>query len=119
MITIAIACIAAIGSLNVDDTVPDSRDELPMRVEAGHLPNAICIHERIISGGLPDGEAAFEELKSLRVKTIISVDGAKPNLALAAKYGMRYVHLPHGYNGISDEHAVQLAKAVYNFDGPI
>lgn len=119
MIMIAIACIAAIACLNADDTVPDSHDTLPMRVEAGHLPNAIRIHERVISGGLPDGEAAFEELKSLRVKTIISVDGAKPDLALAAKYAMRYVHLPHGYNGISDEHAVQLAKAVCNFEGPI
>ncbi len=32
------------------------------------------------------------------MKTIISVDGATPNVAMAEKYGMRYVHLPHGYD---------------------
>jgi hypothetical protein len=32
---------------------------------------------------------------------------------------MRYVHLPHGYNGIPEERAVQLAKAVRDFEGPI
>lgn len=94
-------------------------DDLPARIDAPHVPNAIRVHERVISGGLPEDDAAFQELKSLGVKTIISVDGAKPDVALAKKYGMRYVHLPHGYNGISDERALELAKAVRDLDGPI
>ncbi len=94
-------------------------EELPVRVVAPHLPNAIRVHDRVISGGQPDGEAAFEELQSLGIKTLISVDGAKPDVALAAKYGMHYVHMPHGYNGISDERAAELAKAVRDFEGPI
>ncbi len=84
-----------------------------------HLPNAIRIHEKVISGGLPAGELAFEELKSLGVKTIISVDGAQPNLAIAGHYGMRYVHLPHGYDGIPQERTKQLAKAVRDLPSPI
>lgn len=59
-----------------------------------HLPNPVRIHAHVISGGLPEGNAAFEELKSLGIKTVISVDGAKPDVARAEKYGLRYVHLP-------------------------
>ncbi len=84
-----------------------------------HLPNAIQIHREVISGGMPEGDASFEELQQLGIKTIISVDGAKPDLELAAKYGMRYVHLPHGYDGISIERSKQLAKAVHSLPKPI
>lgn len=117
--TLVLACSTLTGCSKVDRTPGDDSAQYPMRLAVEHLPNAIRIHERVISGGQPDGEAAFEELQSLGVKTIISVDGAKPNLNLAAKYGLRYVHLPHGYNGIPDQIAVKLAKAVRDFDGPI
>ena len=94
-------------------------DKLPQRLEVKHLPNAIKLHERVVSGGQPDGEAAFVELRDFGIKTVISVDGVKPDIALAEKYGMRYVHLPHGYNGISDDRVAELAKAVRDFEGPI
>jgi protein tyrosine phosphatase (PTP) superfamily phosphohydrolase (DUF442 family) len=110
---------ALIGCSKVEETSSHSADQYPVRLAVDHLPNAIRIHERVISGGQPDGEAAFKELQTLGVKTIISVDGAKPDLSLAAKYGMRYVHLPHGYNGIPDEVAAKLAQAVRDLEGPI
>ena len=84
-----------------------------------HLPNAIQIHSQVISGGMPEGDESFEELQRLGIKTIISVDGAKPDLELATKYGMHYVHLPHGYDGISVERSKQLAKAVQSLPKPI
>lgn len=83
------------------------------------LPNAIRIHEKVISGGLPEGDKAFADLASLGVKTIISVDGAKPDVATAKKHGLRYVHLPHGYDGIAEERVKELAKAVKDLPGPI
>ncbi len=91
----------------------------PHKLPTKHLPNAIQIHDKVISGGQPDGEQAFHELKGLGVKTIISVDGAKPEVALARRYGMRYIHLPHGYNGILPERVQELAKAVRDLEGPI
>ena len=91
----------------------------PRKLAMVHLPNAIQIHDKVISGGLPDGDQAFHELKALGVKTIICVDGAKPEVALARKYGLRYVHLPHGYNGIQPERVEELAKAVRDLEGPI
>jgi protein tyrosine phosphatase (PTP) superfamily phosphohydrolase (DUF442 family) len=98
---------------------PNRDSELPRRLEAKGLPNAIQIHARVISGGQPEGAAAFQELSSLGVKTIISVDGAKPQVGLAAKHGLRYVHLPHGYNGIPQDRAEQLALAVRDLEGKI
>lgn len=87
--------------------------------EVSHLPNAYRLHEKVISGGQPEGDLGFQELHALGVKTVISVDGAQPDVASAKKYGLRYVHLPHGYDGISDERAQQLAKAVRDLPGPI
>jgi protein tyrosine phosphatase (PTP) superfamily phosphohydrolase (DUF442 family) len=91
----------------------------PTKIAAKHLPNAFRIHQKVISGGLPEGEAAFQELAALGVKTVISVDGATPDVRLARKHGMRYVHLPHGYDGVPQEKIEQLAKAVRDLPGPI
>ncbi|MCA9101389.1 MAG: cytochrome c [Planctomycetales bacterium] len=91
----------------------------PRRLATAHLPNAVQLHPRVISGGLPEGDAAFAELEQLGVKTIISVDGAKPDVQAAARHGLRYVHLPHGYDGIPEERGRELAKAVRELDGPI
>lgn len=91
----------------------------PHRLALKHLPNSIQIHDKVISGGQPDGEQAFLELKELGVRSIISVDGAKPDVAIAKKHGLRYVHLPLGYNGIPQERIEELAKAVRDLEGPI
>ena len=95
------------------------RPERIENVEARHLPNSFRVHERVISGGLPHGEAGFRELSGLGVKTVISVDGAKPDVEAARKYGLRYVHLPHGYDGVPRERARELAKAVRDLPAPV
>lgn len=100
------------------DIAPE-RPHQPVKVMAEHLPNAFQIHPKVISGGLPEGDVAFAELAALGVKTVISVDGATPDVATAKKHGMRYVHLPHGYDGIPASRAKELAKAVRDLPGPI
>jgi protein tyrosine phosphatase (PTP) superfamily phosphohydrolase (DUF442 family) len=89
------------------------------KIESKVLPNAYRLHEKVISGGQPDGDAAFAELEKLGVKTVISVDGAKPDVAAAKRHGLRYVHLPHGYDGIPEQRGQELAKAVRDLPGPI
>lgn len=75
------------------------------------LHNLIQINRDIFSGAEPKSEAAFKQLADLGVKAIVSVDGARPRVDLAEKYGMRYVHIPIGYDGF-DENAVSMfAKA--------
>ncbi|QDT63063.1 protein-tyrosine phosphatase family protein [Calycomorphotria hydatis] len=91
----------------------------PHRVDAEHVSNPVRIHDKVISGGLPESEAAFAELRDLGVKTVISVDGMTPDVVTAKKYGLRYVHLPHGYDGVPEERVKELAKAVHDLEGPI
>jgi len=91
----------------------------PERIATEHLPNAVRVHDKVISGGQPEGDAAFEELRELGVKTILSVDGARPDAKTAARFGLRYVHLPHGYDGIPNVRVKELAKAVRDLEGPI
>ena len=112
------ALVCALGSLGL---AQDSATPTPLlqAIPSDSLPNALQINARLISGGLPKGEEAFAQLRDLGVKTIISVDGATPDVATAEKYGLRYVHLPHGYDGISSERSRELAKAIRDLPGPI
>lgn len=91
----------------------------PVKVDARHLPNTYRLNASVITGGQPDGDAGFAELAALGVRTVISVDGAEPEVALAKAHGLRYVHLPHGYDGVPAERALELAKAVRDLPGPV
>src|SRR5436190_2618002 len=116
-----ISLLAALIGCGQVKTLPASEPapHAPLKIAAPHLPNAYQIHPKVISGGLPEGDDAFRELADLGVKTIISVDGATPEVATAKKFGLRYVHLPHGYGGISEARVAELAKAVHDLPGPI
>jgi protein tyrosine phosphatase (PTP) superfamily phosphohydrolase (DUF442 family)/cytochrome c556 len=80
-------------------------------VETAVLHNVFRVDAKLYSGNGPEDEAAFRELSKLGVKTIISVDGSQPKIALARKFGMRYVHLPIGYDGVPQSRANELTKA--------
>lgn len=85
------------------------------------LHNAVTYHEGFVSGSVPEGDAGFETLAAMGVKTIISVDGAEPEVDKAAARGMRYIHLPIGYNGFDEERKLQLVRATRDAmkDGPV
>jgi hypothetical protein len=73
--------------------------------------NAVAFHEGFVSGAVPEGDAGFASLAAMGVRTIISVDGAVPDVAGAAAHGMRYIHLPIGYDGFDEQRRLQLARA--------
>jgi hypothetical protein len=85
------------------------------------IHNAVMYHEGFVSGGVPEGDAGFETLAGMGVKTIISVDGAEPEVGEAAARGMRYIHLPIGYGGIDESRKLQLVRATRDAmkDGPV
>ncbi len=91
----------------------------PVPLKAEGIENFFKLSERVYSGAAPEGDAAFVALQKLGIKTVITVDGSTPNIELAHKYGMRYVHLPHGYNGINTNTEAQLVKAAESLPGPI
>lgn len=83
------------------------------------LENVHRVTEKVTSGSQPDGEKAFASLRDIGIKTIISVDGAPPDVELAMKYGLRYVHLPIEYSGVTDAQGLSIAKAITDLPGPI
>jgi len=88
-------------------------------VEAAGLHNVFRVSDKCFSGDAPDGATGFASLKELGVKTVITVDGATPDVAGAERHGLRYVHLPVGYHGIPRAQALRLAKAVRDLPGPV
>jgi protein tyrosine phosphatase (PTP) superfamily phosphohydrolase (DUF442 family) len=83
------------------------------------LRNLMKLTERLYSGSEPHGEEGIASLKELGIKTIVSVDGAKPAAEMARKYGMRYVHIPIGYDGVPEEAGQSLARLMREADWPI
>lgn len=83
------------------------------------LNNFFVLAPGVFSGSGPETDEAFGSLAGLGVRTIISVDGSRPEVELAHEHGMRYVHIPIGYDGMEPEQALELAKAVETEPGPI
>jgi protein tyrosine phosphatase (PTP) superfamily phosphohydrolase (DUF442 family) len=88
-------------------------------LEAPGLHNLFALGTNVFSGSAPEGDEAFAALAKLGVKTIITVDGAKPEVETARKHGIRYVHLPHGYDGIGTNLQLQIVKAAQTLPGPV
>jgi hypothetical protein len=91
----------------------------PQPEEYPHLHNLQHLTPRIYSGGEPHGEASFAELAKLGVKTVVSVDGAKPDIDAAKKHGLRYIHIPIGYDGVDEDAAKSLTRVMRDTTGPI
>jgi protein tyrosine phosphatase (PTP) superfamily phosphohydrolase (DUF442 family) len=106
-----------------DPRVPNSAQEptnsSAARIKLPGIQNVFRITDKLLSGSSPEDEIGFKSLQKLGVKTIISVDGAQPDLKNAHKLGMRYVHIPIGYDGVPFESALRMAKAVRDLPGPV
>lgn len=76
------------------------------------LHNVVTYSTGVFTGSVPEGPEGLETLHAMGVKTIISVDGAEPDVARAKALGIKYVHLPIGYNGMDQQRTLELAKAV-------
>ncbi|MCG3137687.1 MAG: hypothetical protein HJJLKODD_01536 [Phycisphaerae bacterium] len=83
------------------------------------LKNVSQFNDQLINGSAPESREAFETLRSMGIHTIISVDGARPEVELARQFGIRYVHLPIGYDGITPEEGRQLIAAYRDLPKPI
>lgn len=88
-------------------------------VDMPGVHNLVAYTPDLISGSVPEGNEGFESLKKMGIQTIISVDGAAPDLELAKKNGFRYVHLPISYNGMTEARRLEIARAVRDLPGPI
>jgi protein tyrosine phosphatase (PTP) superfamily phosphohydrolase (DUF442 family) len=96
------AAAPAVDAPRVTDTTP--------RDYAG-IHNVVAFHEGFYSGSVPEGDEGFRTLAAMGVRTIISVDGAPPDVERARAHGLRYIHLPIGYNGFDEQRRLELARA--------
>ena len=88
-------------------------------LEAPGLHSLFQLTTNVFSGGAPEDDAGFAALAKLGIKTLISVDGARPQVDLARRHGLRYIHLPQGYDGISTDAQVRLIKAASTAAGAV
>ncbi len=96
---------------------PDLTAEKP--VDLPGLHNVVAYAPGVYSGSVPEGDAGFETLANMGIRTILSVDGAAPEAEEAEERGLRYVHLPVTYGGIDAERRLEIARAVRDLPGPV
>ena len=119
-IKIAFACLVPIVALTLraEDKSSTVTNAVAKPIEIIGVHNAFRVTEKIISGSQPEGDAAFAALAKLGVKTIVSVDGGKPDVESARKHGIRYVHLPIGYDGVPTNRVIEFTKIAAEMTGP-
>lgn len=108
----AITCLFLAGCLRT--AMPPSRPLVPRGVEPATVSirgveNARQVGPRLWSGGEPSGDEAYAALAALGVRTLVSVDGAQPDVEAARRHGLRYVHIPVGYDSVPRAAAEELA----------
>lgn len=87
--------------------------------ESRALHNLHALTPELYSAAEPVGEPAYKELAAMGIKTVISVDGVAPAKELASRYGIRVVHIPTTYDGITETQAKALAHAMATMPRPI
>ena len=87
--------------------------------DAPGLHHVFRLSTKLYSGGAPEGDAGFRTLQQWGIRTLISVDGEGPDVERAHRYGMRYVHIPFGYDGCPTPTAHRIVRAVRDVPGPI
>ena len=108
-----LSCLLIISSVLLADDKPAS----PQPITG--IENLRPVAPGLLSGSHPEGAAAFEELARRGVKVLISVDGATPDVEAAHKHGLRYVHVPIGYDKIKPQPRADLVEAVKTAGGPV
>jgi protein tyrosine phosphatase (PTP) superfamily phosphohydrolase (DUF442 family) len=86
---------------------------------SGPLENVRSLSSMVYSGGEPVGDAAFAKLAEMGIRTIVSVDGIRPDIDGAKKHGLRYIHIPVGYEGVNPDAQASLTRVVRDIAGPV
>jgi protein tyrosine phosphatase (PTP) superfamily phosphohydrolase (DUF442 family) len=94
-------------------------EDSPTEADYPTLHNLIQVTDRIYSGAQPHGEEAFADLAKLGVKTVVSVDGARPDIEAAERRGLKYVHIPIQYSGVPEDARKALSRVADEAEGPL
>ncbi len=114
---LAVCLFAALVAGCVTEEQKSTDDIEKLGIEG--VRNVYRLSPRIITGGQPDTEAGFVELQKLGVKTIVSVTDAEPDEEAAGRHGMKYVHVPMNYEGVSPGQREKILSAAAEASGPV
>lgn len=124
--TVLLACLSSFAVIAAGEKAPpttkNEAGKSAKRMEVLTIPgahNVFRLSEKLVTGSQPEGDAAFKALAALGVKTIITVDGAKPDVEGAKKYGIRYVQIPFGYDALPRDKSLIISRALRELPGPI
>ena len=101
---------------------PETVDRAESMVTTLGLVVVYLVVEGVLEGSITHqrrGDGGFGYLQEQGVRTIISVDAAEPDVALAEAFGMRYVHIPIGYGAVDAKTKLKLTRAVRDLPRPI
>jgi protein tyrosine phosphatase (PTP) superfamily phosphohydrolase (DUF442 family) len=121
-VVICLACVTSSPDARADeDAAAKASDQQtsPRKLDVDDFHNAWEVMPGVLSGEQPHGKQAFAALADLGVKTIVSVDGARPAVELARARGIRYVHIPIGYDGLGETATASLARVARECERPI
>lgn len=114
----AVALTLLAASVCIAQNIPLAPDAATQPALHVALPRTRDLGGGVWIGGQPDGDAGFAELRRMGMRTVISVDGAPPDVERARRFGLRYVHLPIRYSAIDEKRQAELARAVSALPGP-
>lgn len=94
------------------------RTDGPTGTDYPALCNLLKITDAIYCEGGPHTEEAVADLSRLGIETVVSVDGTQPDVETARKYGLRYLCIPIGYEGIEMKARLRLVRLVRDAKRP-
>lgn len=110
--------VLSLAFVSISQSFPgqDSVDDHP---GSGGIANLMKVSASVICGAEPVGSSDFAELKELGVRTVLSVDGAVPDVEAAKLQGLRYVHIPIGYDGLPAEAVQMMTRVMRDCERPV
>src|SRR5262249_21685483 len=115
----AILFSCLLGACQPSASGPGGDGSTVVGAAAGQIANLQTPCAGLFTGAQPEGAAGFDALREMGVRTIVSVDGARPDVAAAAARGMRYVHIPVTYAEVTTEQRLEIARAIRDLPGPV
>ena len=90
----------------------------PIR-DSSNLENVLLVGDGIYSGSEPVKETDYQWLADQGIQTLVSVDRVPPNVELARQFGLRYVHIPIGYDQMERKQQLAIVRAIRETDKSI
>ncbi len=117
--SLSLALFFVAGSCSAPQ-VGSRAENTPARAPVAGLPLGVYeVVPGVYSGPMPEGRAGFEALAALGVVSVLSVDGARPDVGDAAACEIAYAHVPIRYSGLTEGERDEIARAMRDAPRPL